>query len=121
MQLARAHGLPVREYLQRVTGRDLAAQEALDRVAGPLGEDRQDWRFAWLAWWIIRSQGGAKDATAEDFYHIFLSDTQQKREHEQDVVEIIDEDPEVSDRKAKEIQAWFEARYPKPSEEKASD
>ena len=111
----------MREYLQRVTGRDLAREQALELVAGPLGEDRQDWRIAWLAFWVASAFGGMKDYTAEDFLQIFLADTRAKREHEQDVVEIIEEDVEASDRKAKEIQDFFEARYPKKDATEAKD
>ena len=121
MQLARAHDLPVREYLRRVSGRDLVAQEALDKVAGPLGEDRQDWRIAWLASWIARSVGGMKDVTAEGFLQIFLEDTQRKRETKQDTVEIVEEDVEASDRKAKSILAFFEGRFPKDEKAEAND
>lgn len=104
-----------------MTGRDLAREQALELVAGPLGEDRQDWRIAWLAFWVMRAAGGAKDLTAEDFLECFLADTQQKREHEQDVVEIIDEDVEASDRRAEEIRQQFLAMYPKPSEAEAKN
>ena len=123
MQLARAHGLPLREYLQRMTSRDLLAQDALDKVAGPLGEDREDWRIAWLAYWIASAFGGLKDCTAEDFLQIFLADTRRKREHEQEVIEIIDEeeDVEASDRKAQEILAKIEARFPRPNKTEAKD
>jgi hypothetical protein len=107
--------------LQRVASRDLAREHALELVAGPLGEDRQDWRIAWLAFWVASAFGGMKDYTAEDFLQIFLADTRAKREHEQDVVEIIDEDMEASDRKARQLQEFFEARYPRKDKTKAED
>ena len=121
--MARAHGLPVREYLQGVTGRDLAREQALELVAGPLGEDRQDWRIAWLACWIARAFGGVKEVDAEDFLQLFLADTRQKREHEQEATEIIEEeeDVEASDRKAQEILAKIEARFPRTNKTEAKD
>ena len=113
----------MREYLQRVTGHDLAREQALELVAGPLGEDRQDWRIAWLAYWIASAFGGLKDCTAEDFLQIFQADTRRKRENEQNVVEILEEeeDVEASDRKAQEILAIFEARYPRKDKTEAKD
>lgn len=111
----------MQEYLRGVTGRDLAREEAFERVAGPLGEDRQDWRVAWLASWVVKAAGGGSDVTAEDFYRWFLHDTEQKRENEQTEVEILDEDVEASDRKAREIQQFFESRFPRDKKEEAGE
>ena len=54
--------------MARVSGRDLSVQYALEEVEGPQGEDRQDWRAAWLAWWVVRAQGGAKNIDPDVFF-----------------------------------------------------
>jgi hypothetical protein len=55
------------EFLGRVTSRELSWLAAYERVAGPQGSDRDDWRFAWLALWIVRA-AGVKELEAKWLY-----------------------------------------------------
>ena len=112
MLLARAHGLPPREYLRQVTGRDLAWQEALERAIGPLGEERQDWRIAWLAYWLIRSLGGAKQEITPTQLVIDLQQVLRER-GEEETAELIQDDPDASAQKARQIEQQLLAHFPR--------
>jgi hypothetical protein len=66
-QLAADRGMMPAEFLGRVTSRELSWLAAYERVAGPQGSDRDDWRFAWLALWIVRA-AGVKELEAKWLY-----------------------------------------------------
>lgn len=78
---------------------------------GPLGEERQDRRVAWLAWWVAKASCGTK-ATPQDFLQDFL---QMLHEEQEEIRpdELIIDDPDASTRKAKEIEATLLRKFPK--------
>ncbi|HUS40969.1 MAG TPA: hypothetical protein VMX74_16060, partial [Pirellulales bacterium] len=94
IRLARQHGKTLRQYLEEVDSAELALQQAFERKNGPQGEEREDWRCAYIRWQIATSWGGAKGAKLEDFLPSF------------EIVEepeLIDDDPELCERREKEL------------------
>lgn len=102
--------------MARVSGRDLSVQYALEEVEGPQGEDRQDWRAAWLAWWVVRAQGGVKNIDPDVFYEHLrktLTDAIEKRKPD----ELITDDPEASEAKAKQLEQQLLELFPRENRE----
>jgi len=112
MKLARGVGLPLEEYLERVSGRDLALEMAFERVAGPQGEDRQDWRIAWQTWWIVKAFSGVGDMKPTALLGDFLNTLKEAGE-EAGPDELITDDWEASEAKAKQLQQMLESRFPR--------
>jgi hypothetical protein len=103
------------EFLGRVTGRELSWLAAYDRVAGPQGSDRDDWRFAWLALWIVRAFTGGKDLEAKHLYADLVKTLQEianADEDERDV--LIDDDLELMEAQREKVIAAIYARFGRP-------
>ena len=81
-------------------------------MAGPQGEDRQDWRIAWLAWWVLKAFTGAKDMTPARMLGDFVNTLKDARE-EAEPDELITDDSEASAAKAAELQRRLEQRFPR--------
>ena len=90
----------------------MSEQEALEEVVGPLGEEREDRRTAWLAFWIASALGGAKDIKPGDLLQHFWRWLRDERT-DTGPDEIIVDDPDASMRKAKEIERKLLAAFPK--------
>lgn len=113
--MARAHGATLREYLDRVSVRELSLQLAYEEVAGPQGEDRDDYRFAWLAHSIGRMLGGEVEFAAvlgDLRYHLTRRDDEEP--------EIID-DPDLVEAHSQRVQEKIFAAFGKPPEKKDDD
>lgn len=117
MKLARAHGVPFGRYMREIPSREISWQLALEEVAGPQGEDRQDWRFAWLVWWIVKAFAGVKEETPANFLGDLL---QTLKETTAEPHVLIDDDPKASARRAEQIEARLLQLYPKKEETKQS-
>jgi len=86
----------------------------LEEVVGPLGEDRADWRAAWLAYWVVSAFGGVKEGvTPAWFVGHFLHTLRNRETADDEPNEIIDDDPDASARKAKELEQKLLAAFPK--------
>lgn len=100
------------EFLNSRTARELTEQQALEEIVGPLGEERQDRRIAWLVYWIVTALGNTKDLTATDFLASFLQWLRDERE-ESKPDELIIDDPDASARKAAELEKKLLAVFPR--------
>ena len=100
---AREHGMTAGEYLATVTSRELTEQAALEKVFGPLGEERMDWRFAWLAMlWTVDKERKLKLVDYVRHFRAMLREAMETDGEEEHT--LITDDPEASARKAKEIE-----------------
>jgi hypothetical protein len=106
------------EFLGRVTGRELSWLAAYERVAGPQGSDRDDWRFAWLALWIVRAFTGAKDLEAKWLYADLITTLRDvaKADEDNEPDVLIDDDPELMEAHREKVKAAIFARFGRPSE-----
>lgn len=103
------------EFLGRVTSRELSWLAAHERVAGPQGSDRDDWRFAWLALWIVRA-AGVKELEAKWLYTdliMTLRDVMKPSDDDEPDV-FIDDDPELMEAHREKVEAAIFARFGRP-------
>ena len=105
------------EYLAATTSRDLAEQDALVRADGPQGQDRMDWCFAWLAsCWAAHRDENTVVSLYADLIHTLRNPP--KPEPEPELIEIIDDDPELIQQKTAELTAKILEIFPRdPKEE----
>lgn len=117
MKQARDCGQTLREYLGHVDGLDLAQEQAYERVAGPQGSERDDWRFAWLASWICRAFGGNKDLTPEVLISHLRDTLHTAANPEPEIIT----DPDIVEQHREKVIAALELICPRPQGDKEAD
>ena len=81
--------------------RELSELAALERLEGPQGEDRADWRAAFVAYAILLALGGTKGIGLTDVYGMLIAEM--RKVYRPVVVEIVEDDPEASAARAAEL------------------
>ena len=99
----------------QVTSLEIALLDALERTDGPQGQDRDDWRAAWVASWQLSKRD---EKTVPALYANLIASLRKGLVDDDDhEIEIIEDDPELSAQKTAELVAKLEAIFPREPKE----